>query len=74
MSFDKRPWYVTGAEALRRIKKTDASKLQDEYMKLVEGLQEANDAEDAFVSNPGRFSDDRPRNPAYGANLISIRG
>ncbi|CDO68315.1 hypothetical protein BN946_scf184799.g42 [Trametes cinnabarina] len=38
--------------ALGRIKKTDASKLQDEYMKLVEGLQEANSDEDAFVSNP----------------------
>ena len=38
-----------------RIKKTDASKLQDEYAKLVEGLQEANSAEDAFVSNPGKL-------------------
>ena len=38
-----------------RIKKTDASKLQDEYAKLVEGLQEADEArdEDAFMSNPG---------------------
>jgi DNA excision repair protein ERCC-2 len=36
-----------------RIKKTDASKLQDEYQKLVEGLQEATDGEDAFMSNPG---------------------
>ncbi|TBU65866.1 DNA repair helicase [Dichomitus squalens] len=34
------------------IKKTDASKLQDEYAKLVEGLQEASNDEDAFVSNP----------------------
>ncbi|KAL7283362.1 hypothetical protein ACG7TL_002792 [Trametes sanguinea] len=39
-------------EKIDEIKKTDASKLQDEYMKLVEGLQEANSAEDAFVSNP----------------------
>lgn len=38
---------------VNRIKKTDASKLQDEYAKLVEGLQEANNDEDAFVSNPG---------------------
>jgi len=36
-----------------RIKKTDASKLQDEYAKLVEGLQEAEDAEDGFMANPG---------------------
>jgi DNA excision repair protein ERCC-2 len=28
-------------ESICRIKKTDASKLQDEYAKLVEGLQEA---------------------------------
>ncbi|KAI9509380.1 DNA repair helicase [Russula earlei] len=33
-------------------RKTDASKLQDEYAKLVEGLQEAASAEDAFMSNP----------------------
>lgn len=37
-----------------RIKKTDASKLQDEYAKLVEGLQEAGDAEDGFMTNPGQ--------------------
>jgi DNA excision repair protein ERCC-2 len=37
---------------LFRIKKTDASKLQDEYAKLVEGLQEAASDEDAFTSNP----------------------
>jgi DNA excision repair protein ERCC-2 len=39
-----------------RIKKTDAAKLQDEYAKLVEGLQESTaDAsdEDAFMANPG---------------------
>ncbi|KAI0374853.1 DNA repair helicase [Pilatotrama ljubarskyi] len=39
-------------DKIDEIKKTDASKLQDEYMKLVEGLQEANTDEDAFVSNP----------------------
>jgi len=38
---------------ISRIKKTDASKLQDEYAKLVEGLQEAEDAEDGFMANPG---------------------
>jgi hypothetical protein len=37
-----------------RIKKTDASKLQDEYAKLVEGLQEAAPDEDTFMSNPGQ--------------------
>ncbi len=36
-----------------RIKKTDASKLQDEYAKLVEGLQVAASDEEAFMSNPG---------------------
>lgn len=39
-----------------RIKKTDASKLQDEYAKLVEGLQEASNDEDAFMTNPGMSS------------------
>ena len=38
---------------IHRIKKTDASKLQDEYAKLVEGLQEAEDSEDGFMANPG---------------------
>ena len=38
---------------MARIKRTDASKLQDEYAKLVEGLQEATNDEDAFMSNPG---------------------
>ena len=39
-----------------RIKLTDASKLQEEYVKLVEGLQEAEDAraEDTVMANPGR--------------------
>lgn len=38
-----------------RIKNTDAAKLQDEYAKLVAGLQDtADDAidEDAFMTNP----------------------
>ncbi|KAI0807346.1 DNA repair helicase [Fomes fomentarius] len=39
-------------DRIEEIKKTDASKLQDEYAKLVEGLQEASSAEDAFISNP----------------------
>ena len=41
---------------LERVKKTDAAKLQDEYAKLVEGLQEATaetTPEDAFMANPG---------------------
>ncbi|KAI0273627.1 DNA repair helicase [Gloeopeniophorella convolvens] len=40
------------ADQIDEIKKTDASKLQDEYAKLVEGLQEAAADEDAFMSNP----------------------
>ncbi|KDQ60828.1 hypothetical protein JAAARDRAFT_31813 [Jaapia argillacea MUCL 33604] len=42
------------SEKIEEIKQTDASKLQDEYAKLVEGLQEASDArdEDAFMANP----------------------
>lgn len=39
-----------------RIKTTDAAKLQDEYAKLVEGLQESlTDASDTdtFMGNPG---------------------
>lgn len=41
-----------------RIKKTDASKLQDEYAKLVEGLQEADEAreEETFMANPGTLA------------------
>jgi hypothetical protein len=42
-----------------RIKTTDAAKLQDEYAKLVAGLQEATDDsidEDAFMTNPGMSS------------------
>lgn len=42
------------SERISEIKQTDASKLQDEYAKLVEGLQEAGDAREAetFMSNP----------------------
>lgn len=39
-----------------RIKLTDASKLEEEYRKLVEGLQGAgddDDEEDDFMANPG---------------------
>ncbi|TDL27469.1 DNA repair helicase [Rickenella mellea] len=41
-------------DKIEEIKTTDASKLQDEYAKLVEGLQEADEArdEDAFMANP----------------------
>ena len=45
---------VGDTNSLSRIKKTDASKLQDEYAKLVEGLQEAAPHEDTFMSNPGQ--------------------
>ncbi|CAG7849345.1 DNA repair helicase rad15 {ECO:0000303/PubMed:1319571}; AltName: Full=DNA repair helicase RAD3 homolog {ECO:0000305/PubMed:1534406}; AltName: Full=Protein rhp3 {ECO:0000303/PubMed:1534406} [Serendipita indica DSM 11827] len=43
-------------EKVEEIKLTDASKLQDEYAKLVQGLQDADadDNEDPIVSNPGR--------------------
>ena len=46
--------YMSGTTFLHRIKTTDAAKLQDEYVKLVEGLQEAADAEDHYMSNPGK--------------------
>ncbi|KAF9227931.1 DNA repair helicase [Gyrodon lividus] len=42
-------------EKIEEIKKTDAAKLQDEYAKLVEGLQEStadSSPEDAFMTNP----------------------
>ncbi|KAH9951244.1 hypothetical protein B0H21DRAFT_718020 [Amylocystis lapponica] len=39
-------------EKIEEIKRTDASKLQDEYAKLVEGLQEASEDEDSFMANP----------------------
>ncbi|GJE95143.1 DNA repair helicase [Phanerochaete sordida] len=39
-------------DKIEEIKRTDASKLQDEYAKLVEGLQDAATDEDSFVANP----------------------
>ncbi|KAG9120332.1 DNA-dependent ATPase of the nucleotide excision repair factor 4 complex [Ceratobasidium sp. 392] len=41
-------------DKIEEIKATDATKLQEEYEKLVEGLQEADEAraEDAFMANP----------------------
>ncbi|KAF9464697.1 hypothetical protein BDZ94DRAFT_1255696 [Collybia nuda] len=40
-------------EKIEEIKTTDAAKLQDEYAKLVEGLQEATDEDvDGFMANP----------------------
>ncbi|GLB34959.1 putative helical and beta-bridge domain containing protein [Lyophyllum shimeji] len=39
-------------EKIEEIKTTDAAKLQDEYAKLVEGLQEAVDDTDTFMANP----------------------
>jgi DNA excision repair protein ERCC-2 len=49
-----------GADNLDRkvthLKATDATKLQDEYNKLVDGLRGAGEArdEDAFMANPGQ--------------------
>lgn len=43
---------------LLRIKTTDAAKLQNEYAKLVEGLQDDpqdNDGTDGFMTSPGKF-------------------
>jgi DNA excision repair protein ERCC-2 len=45
---------VGDTDSISRIKKTDESKLQDEYAKLVEGLQEAAPDEDNFMSNPSQ--------------------
>jgi DNA excision repair protein ERCC-2 len=45
------------SDLLDRIKITDAAKLQDEYAKLVEGLQEATEDDgdtDGFMANPRR--------------------
>jgi DNA excision repair protein ERCC-2 len=41
---------------ITELKATDATKLQDEYNKLVDGLRDAGEArdEDAFMANPGR--------------------
>ena len=40
-----------------RIKKTDADKLQNEYEKLVTGLQQANESreDEDMLSSPGAF-------------------
>ncbi|KAG6897571.1 DNA-dependent ATPase of the nucleotide excision repair factor 4 complex [Termitomyces sp. T32_za158] len=40
------------SEKIEDAKTTDAAKLQDEYAKLVEGLQDAVDDTDSFMSNP----------------------
>jgi hypothetical protein len=44
---------------LTRVKTTDAAKLQDEYAKLVEGLQDAVDDEDTdgFMANPRKIQE-----------------
>jgi len=39
-------------EKIEEIKTTDAAKLQDEYAKLVEGLQDAVEDTDGFMANP----------------------
>ena len=56
------PFYYRVANSHKRIcdrvKTVDAAKLQDEYAKLVEGLQEslADESDtDAFMGNPGRM-------------------
>ena len=51
-----------------RIKRTDASKLQDEYAKLVEGLQDAANDEDSFIANPGQSIIQSPLTVAYSIN------
>jgi DNA excision repair protein ERCC-2 len=57
-------------DSLSRIKKTDASKLQDEYAKLVEGLQEAAAGEDTFMSNPGQ--DRTPSTTAVQLSCVTV--
>lgn len=48
---------LTDAHISCRIKTTDAAKLQDEYSKLVEGLQEnTDDGDDSFMSNPREYT------------------
>ena len=46
-------------QKITELKSTDAEKLQSEYNKLVQGLQETSDAreEDTFMSNPGSYVD-----------------
>lgn len=43
------------ADKIEEIKRTDANKLQDEYEKLVAGLQEANDTreDEDMLTSPG---------------------
>ena len=43
------------ADKIEEIKRTDATKLQDEYEKLVAGLQEANDTreDEDMMNSPG---------------------
>jgi hypothetical protein len=55
VGFTCTPFYTHSTA--HRIKATDATKLQEEYEKLVEGLQEADDAraEDAFMANPSKL-------------------
>lgn len=50
-------WLWTGTNFLTRIKATDASRLQEEYERLVEGLEEADNdrAEDAIMANPSEL-------------------
>jgi DNA excision repair protein ERCC-2 len=47
---------------ITELKATDATKLQDEYNKLVDGLRDAGEArdEDAFMANPGKCSEQLP--------------
>jgi DNA excision repair protein ERCC-2 len=54
------------ADRIEEIKRTDAGKLQDEYEKLVAGLQEANDnrEDEDMMNSPGKLL--CPRNPARG--------
>ncbi|KAG6890699.1 DNA-dependent ATPase of the nucleotide excision repair factor 4 complex [Termitomyces sp. Mi166 len=40
------------SEKIEEVKTTDAAKLQDEYARLVEGLQDAVDDTDGFMANP----------------------
>jgi DNA excision repair protein ERCC-2 len=53
------------ADKIEEIKRTDASKLQDEYEKLVAGLAEANDSreDEDMMNSPGKLidTDDRIR-------------
>jgi DNA excision repair protein ERCC-2 len=46
------------ADKIEEIKRTDASKLQDEYEKLVAGLAEANDSreDEDMMNSPGELS------------------